>query len=69
MLRIGRFARLIRAAIAALASILLCNGQVAPNRVFCWVKDWRRIAISFDRSTKTCMPTIAIAANVMWWLT
>lgn len=38
------------------------------ERMFCRFKDWRRVATRFDRSIKTFMATIAIAAFVTWWL-
>ena len=34
------------------------------ERMFCRVKDWRRVATRFDRNIKTFMATIAIAALV-----
>ncbi|HEX7695316.1 MAG TPA: IS5/IS1182 family transposase, partial [Sphingomonas sp.] len=38
------------------------------ERMFCRFKDWRRVAMRFDRNIKTFMATIAIAATVIWWL-
>ena len=38
------------------------------ERMFCRFKDWRRVAMRFDRNIKTFMATIAIAAFVTWWL-
>ena len=38
------------------------------ERMFCRLKDWRRVATRFDRNIKTFMATIAIAALVTWWL-
>lgn len=38
------------------------------ERMFCRLKDWRRIATRFDRKIKTFMAAIAIAAAVIWWL-
>lgn len=38
------------------------------ERMFCRIKDWRRVATRFDRNIKTFMATIAIAATVIWWL-
>jgi transposase len=38
------------------------------ERLFCPIKDWRRVATRFDRNIKTFMATIAIAAAVIWWL-
>ncbi|MEW9613327.1 IS5 family transposase [Shinella sp. S4-D37] len=42
-----------------------------PNiieRLFCRLKDWRRIATRFDRNLKNFMGAIALAAAVVWWL-
>ena len=38
------------------------------ERMFCRLKDWRRIATRFDRNLKNFMGAIAIAATVTWWL-
>ena len=38
------------------------------ERMFCCFKDWRRVATRYDRNVKNFMATIAIAANVIWWL-
>ena len=38
------------------------------ERMFCRIKDWRRVATRFDRNVKNFMATIAIAATVIWWL-
>jgi transposase len=38
------------------------------ERMFCRLKDWRRIATRFDRNLKNFMAAIAIAATVTWWL-
>ncbi len=38
------------------------------ERMFCRLKDWRRIATRFDRNIKNFMAAIAIAATVIWWL-
>ena len=38
------------------------------ERMFCRFKDWRRVATRFDRTIKTFMATIAIAALVTWCL-
>ncbi|MGE0774919.1 MAG: IS5/IS1182 family transposase, partial [Sphingomonadaceae bacterium] len=37
-------------------------------RMFCRLKDWRRIATRFDRNVKNFMGAIALAAAVIWWL-
>lgn len=36
--------------------------------MFCRFKDWRRVAMRYDRKIQTFMATIAIAATVIWWL-
>jgi transposase len=38
------------------------------ERMFCRLKDWRRIATRFDRNLKSFMGAIALAASVIWWL-
>ncbi|WP_425516635.1 IS5 family transposase [Sphingobium phenoxybenzoativorans] len=38
------------------------------ERMFCRLKDWRRIATRFDRNVKNFMSAIALAAAVIWWL-
>ena len=38
------------------------------ERMFCRLKDWRRIATRFDRNLKNFIGAIAIAAAVIWWL-
>ena len=38
------------------------------ERMFCRLKDWRRIATRFDRNLKSFMAAIALAAIVNWWL-
>lgn len=38
------------------------------ERMFCRIKDWRRIATRFDRNIKNFMAAIALAATVIWWL-
>jgi transposase len=38
------------------------------ERMFCRLKDWRRIAMRFDRKLKNFMGAIALAAAVIWWL-
>jgi transposase len=50
-----------------------CDAQIYKQRnvierLFCRIKDWRRVATRFDRNIKTFMATIAIAAAVIWWL-
>nr|WP_254684507.1 IS5 family transposase [Sphingomonas haloaromaticamans] len=38
------------------------------ERMFCRLKDWRRIATRFDRNVKNFMGAVALAAAVIWWL-
>ena len=38
------------------------------ERMFCRLKDWRRIATRYDRNIKNFMAAIALAATVIWWL-
>lgn len=38
------------------------------ERTFGRIKDFRRIAIRFDRNIKNFMAAICIAAAVIWWL-
>jgi transposase len=38
------------------------------ERMFCRLKDWRRIATRFDRNVQNFMSAIALAAAVIWWL-
>jgi transposase len=38
------------------------------ERMFCRLKDWRRIATRFDRNLKNFVGAIALAAAVIWWL-
>ncbi|TCQ03759.1 DDE family transposase, partial [Rhizobium sp. PP-F2F-G36] len=38
------------------------------ERMFCRLKDWRRIATRFDRNIRNLMGAIALAATVIWWL-
>ena len=38
------------------------------ERMFCRLKDWRRIATRFDRNIKNFKAALALAATVIWWL-
>ena len=38
------------------------------ERMFCCFKDWRRIAMRYERNVKNFMAVIALAATVIWWL-
>ena len=38
------------------------------ERMFCRLKDWRRIATRYDRNITNFMAAVALAATVIWWL-
>jgi transposase len=38
------------------------------ERMFCRLKDWRRIATRYDRKLSTFFSAVALAAAVIWWL-
>jgi transposase len=38
------------------------------ERMFCRLKDWRRIATRFDRNLKNFLAAVTLAATVIWWL-
>jgi transposase len=38
------------------------------ERMFCRLKDWRRIHTRFDRKAKNFLAAIALAVTVIWWL-
>ncbi len=38
------------------------------ERMFCRLKDFRRIATRFDRKVKNFLSSICLAATVIWWL-
>ena len=38
------------------------------ERMFCRLKDWRRLATRFDRNVKNFMGALALSAAVIWWL-
>ena len=38
------------------------------ERMFCRFKDWRRIAMRYERNIKNFMAVVALAAAVIWWL-
>jgi putative transposase len=37
------------------------------ERVFCRLKDWRRIATRYDKLATNVASAVAIAAIVVWW--
>lgn len=38
------------------------------ERMFCRLKDWRRIATRYDKLASTFAAAVALAAIVIWWL-
>jgi hypothetical protein len=38
------------------------------ERLFCRLKDWRRVATRYGRKVSTYLATVTIAAIVMFWL-
>ncbi len=38
------------------------------ERMFCRLKDFRRIATRYDKLARNFLATIAIAAAILWWL-
>jgi putative transposase len=40
----------------------------AIERMFCRLKDWRRIATRYDKLATNFAATIFIAAAITWWL-
>lgn len=38
------------------------------ERMFCRLKDWRRLATRFDRNITNFMAAVTLAAAVIWWL-
>ena len=46
----------------------LYRDQNAVERMFCRVKDFRRIATRYDRSATNFLAAVCIAATVCYWL-
>jgi transposase len=38
------------------------------ERMFCRLKDWRRVATRYDKLARNFAATVAIAAIVTWWI-
>ena len=38
------------------------------ERMFCRLKDFRRIATRFDRNVQNFLSAVCLAATVIWWL-
>ena len=49
-------------------SKVLYRGRNAIERMFCRLKDWRRIATRYDKLATNFMAAICLAAAVTWWL-
>lgn len=49
-------------------SKVLYRGRNAIERMFCRLKDWRRIATRYDKLATNFMAAICLAAAVSWWL-
>ena len=49
-------------------SKVLYRGRNAIERMFCRLKDWRRIATRYDKLATNFMAAIYLAAAVTWWL-
>lgn len=45
----------------------LYRGHNAIERMFCRLKDWRRIAIRYDKLATNFMAAIYLAATATWW--
>ena len=37
------------------------------ERMFCRLKDWRRVATRYDKLATTYIAAVAIAATITWW--
>jgi transposase len=46
----------------------LCRSGNAIERMFCRLKDFRRIAPRYDRLAATCLGAVGIAATVAFWM-
>jgi len=49
-------------------SAVLYRKRNAIERMFCRLKDFRRIATRYDRSAVNFMATVCIAATISYWL-
>jgi transposase len=45
------------------------RGRNVIERMFCRMKDWRRIATRYDRLARNFLSAIAIVASVCFWIT
>lgn len=39
----------------------------AVERMFCRIKDWRRIATRYDRLARNFASAVALVATILWW--
>ncbi|WP_352603897.1 transposase [Mesorhizobium sp. M0047] len=46
----------------------LYKGRNAIERMFCRIKDFRRIATRYDRLARNFLAAVCIAATVSYWL-
>lgn len=37
------------------------------ERMFCRLKDWRRIATRYDKLARNFLSAVALAATIIWW--
>ena len=49
-------------------SAVLYRGRNAIERMFCRLKDWRRIATRYDKLADNFLAAVHIAAIVSYWL-
>lgn len=38
------------------------------ERLFCKIKDWRRIATRYDRTARNFLSAVALAATISFWI-
>jgi transposase len=46
----------------------LYRGRNAIERMFCWLKDYRRIATRYDKLAVNFMSSVYLAATISYWL-
>ena len=49
-------------------SLVLYRGRNAIERMFCRLKDWRRIATRYDKLAVNFLAAVHIAAIVSYWI-
>lgn len=37
------------------------------ERMFCRLKDWRRIATRYDKLARNFLSAVSLAATIIWW--